>query len=108
MDPADTLRIEVAFSPAARAVEVRSFDLPAGSVLADAVRACGLPDRCDAALQSLSYGIWGRARPLDTLFRAGDRVEVLRGLEVDPKEARRLRYKRQRQRVAVEAGHPPP
>ncbi|MEO5772403.1 MAG: RnfH family protein [Burkholderiaceae bacterium] len=107
MGPADTLRIEVAFSPAARSVELRWVDLPAGSVLADAVRACGLPKRCGAALQSLSYGIWGRARPLDTLLREGDRVEVLRGLEVDPKEARRLRYKRQRQRVAAAAGKTP-
>jgi putative ubiquitin-RnfH superfamily antitoxin RatB of RatAB toxin-antitoxin module len=33
-------------------------------------------------------------RPLDTLLRDGDRVELYRPLRVDPKEARRLRYKR--------------
>ena len=43
----------------------------------------------------LKVGIWGRARPLDTPLRERDRVEVYRPLQVDPKEARRLRYRKQ-------------
>jgi uncharacterized protein len=39
-------------------------------------------------------GIWGRKLPLHTLLRERDRVELYRALRVDPKEARRLRYKR--------------
>lgn len=100
MDPADALRIEIAFSPVARKVEVCRISLPAGSVLADALRVSGLPAGCGAGFENLSFGIWGHAKPLDTPLRDGDRVEVLRGLEVDPKEARRLRYKRQRQGAA--------
>ncbi len=98
MGPAEPLRIEVAYSPAPRSVELQWVELPEGSVLADAVRACGLFERCGPALAHLTFAIWGRNQPLDAPLRAGDRVEVLRGLVVDPKEARRLRYKRQRQR----------
>jgi putative ubiquitin-RnfH superfamily antitoxin RatB of RatAB toxin-antitoxin module len=38
-------------------------------------------------------GIWSRVQPPDTLLRDRDRVELYRALRVDPKEARRLRYK---------------
>ena len=47
-----------------------------------------------AASRSTLAGIWGRVQPLDTLLRDRDRVELYRPLLVDPKEARRLRYKR--------------
>ena len=36
-----------------------------------------------------------RQRPLDSPLRDADRVEACRGLRVDPKEARRLRYRKQ-------------
>jgi putative ubiquitin-RnfH superfamily antitoxin RatB of RatAB toxin-antitoxin module len=41
--------------------------------------------------------VWGRVQPADTPLRDRDRVEVYRPLLVDPKEARRQRYKKQRQ-----------
>lgn len=42
-----------------------------------------------------SVGIWGRPATLNTLVQVSDRIEVYRPLTVDPKEARRLRYKKQ-------------
>jgi hypothetical protein len=45
-------------------------------------------------------GVWGRKQPLDAALRDRDRVELYRPLQVDPKEARRLRYKRTRQQAA--------
>jgi len=36
-------------------------------------------------------GIYGRRVPLDTQLADGDRVEILRPLAADPKEARRRR-----------------
>ena len=94
MGPAERLlQVELVFSPAARTVETHALRLVAGSTLADAVRASGLfegppPD-------GLAFGIWGRREPLSTVLRDGDRVEIYRALTVDPKEARRLRYKGQ-------------
>jgi putative ubiquitin-RnfH superfamily antitoxin RatB of RatAB toxin-antitoxin module len=90
------LSVEVVFSPAPRQTQARQLRLPAGSTLGDALRACTW---FDAGLPAGSAcAIWGRRQPLSTLLRDGDRVEVCRALTVDPKEARRLRYKGQPQK----------
>jgi len=97
MARADTLlRIEVACSPAPRQVQTTALELPAGSTVADALRASGLVEPNGPAPNTLRYGVWGRVQPLDHVLRDGDRVEIYRPLTVDPKEARRLRYKKQR------------
>lgn len=36
-------------------------------------------------------GIWGKVRPLDTVLKDGDRIELYRPRLADPKEARRKR-----------------
>lgn len=36
-------------------------------------------------------GIYGKKKPLDTVLREHDRIEVYRPLQADPKEARRRR-----------------
>ena len=48
-----------------------------------------------AKLQFLQPGIWGRKAEWHTTVREGDRVELYRPLKVDPKVARRQRFKRQ-------------
>ena len=90
------LRVEVAYSAAPRQVDVAALELPAASTVADALRASGLLERHGLAADSLACGVWGRPQALSSLLRDGDRVELYRPLTVDPKEARRLRYKRQR------------
>ncbi len=97
MAPAEgALRVAVAFSPRPRQVELAELVLPLGSTVADALRASGLLEAHDLVLEHLACGIWGREQPLTGVLRDGDRVELYRPLCVDPKEARRLRYKRQR------------
>lgn len=62
-----------------------------GALLADAVRASGL------ALDGIAgYAIFGTRADVNTLLRDGDRVELLRPLLIDPKEARRRRAGSQR------------
>lgn len=96
-DPATTpLRVEVVFSPAPRQVQVVALALAAGSNVADALRASGLLDRHALELGALQVGVWGRLQSPVWPLRAGDRIEIYRPLTVDPKEARRQRYKRQR------------
>ncbi|MDT7835366.1 RnfH family protein [Aquabacterium sp. OR-4] len=69
--------------------------LPAGATVADALRASGWAGRLGAdGLLALALSVWNRAAPLDAPLRDGDRIELSRGLTVDPKEARRLRYRR--------------
>jgi hypothetical protein len=90
------IRVLVNYSPAPRVVDEIRLTLPPGATLADALRASGLLERHRLMLDDqLSVGIWAKARPLDTVLREDDRVEIWRGLKVDPKEARRQRYRKQ-------------
>ena len=90
------MKVQVSFSPAPRQVDQVDLDLPEGSTVADALRASGLLQRHGLVMdESLNVGVWTKARPLDCLLREADRVEIYRGLKVDPKEARRQRYKKQ-------------
>ena len=82
------LNIELVRSPGAGEVQHLQLQMPAGSTLADALAASGWPT------EGLRVGIWCKARELDTPLRDLDRVELYRPLKVDPKEARRQRYKR--------------
>jgi uncharacterized protein len=91
-----SLAIEVAYSPCARDVQWLHVTLPDGSTVGAALDAAGLAEL--VATQGLAVGVWGRQRGLAHALRDGDRVEVYRALRVDPKEARRLRYRGQRLR----------
>ena len=93
MASAETLSVEVVYSPAARVVQRRELRLPLGSTLDDAVRASGLLDGVEPS--DLSFSVWCRVQPATHLLRDRDRVEICRALTVDPKEARRQRFRRQ-------------
>lgn len=95
-DAAGSLRVLVNYSPAPRVVDEVVLQLAPGATLGDALKASGLLERHGLQLdEQLHAGIWAKAKPLDTLLRADDRVEIWRGLKVDPKEARRQRYHKQ-------------
>ena len=83
-------------APAPRTVFEDVLMLPPGATLEDAVRASGLPAHFpDLDRRALSAGIWGRAAGWDQVLAEGDRVELCRALLVDPKVARRERFKQQ-------------
>lgn len=94
MGPAEALEIEVVFSDGPRRVWRWSGRLAEGATVADALRASGVGqahpgldvDRCEV-------GVWARRCTTAQPLRDGDRVEIYRALKVDPKEARRLRYR---------------
>ena len=91
-----TIGVCVCYSPAARVCREVQLQLPAGSRLADAVKASALLlGMEDEAIDALQTGIWGRKLPADQVLREGDRVELYRALKVDPKVARRERFSRQ-------------
>ena len=64
-----------------------------GATVADAVRASGLIGQYGLDPQRLRYAIYGRRAEDDVLLAPGDRVEILRPLNVDPKAARVRREK---------------
>jgi uncharacterized protein len=93
--PTEALHIEVVFAAAPHDVRSAAVTLSAGATVADALRASRLLEGMDAdAADALQAGIWGRAAARDARLRDGDRVELTRALLVDPKQARRLRYRR--------------
>jgi uncharacterized protein len=67
----------------------RRLRLAAGSTVADAVAAARL--RPELLAQVDGYAIHGLRVEADERLRDGDRVELLRPLQMDPKEARRRR-----------------
>jgi putative ubiquitin-RnfH superfamily antitoxin RatB of RatAB toxin-antitoxin module len=88
------LNIEVVYCPRPGQCDRVQLTLTEGASAQDAVLASGLCQRHGLAPESVEAGIWGRKQPLQSLLRDRDRVELYRPLRVDPKEARRLRYKR--------------
>ncbi|WAC64131.1 RnfH family protein [Pseudoxanthomonas sp. SL93] len=65
-------------------------DLPAGARVADALAACGFEGLEEAS----ALAVHGVLVTPETVLNDGDRVEVLRPLQMDPKEARRRRARR--------------
>ncbi len=93
------IRVELVWSPVAGDVRHAWLDLPEGSTLEQGLRACAEFADQWPALGSLAVGVWGRVQPLSHGLRDQDRIEVYRPLTVDPKEARRQRYKARGERI---------
>lgn len=95
------IRITVLYSPAPRQVLERRLQLPEGATVADALRLCDLGRlAADTELTQAAVGIWGRKAQPQQRLREGDRVEIYRPLRVDPKVARRERFRKQGTRAA--------
>jgi len=93
------IAVQVVWSPSARETLCAALTLPAGSTLAAALAAAGWPALACAAqgdvafaAAGLSAAVWSKPRPLGHVLREGDRVEVLRDLQIDPMTARRVRF----------------
>ena len=98
------IQVVLCWSLAPRHVHEMRLQVPEGStvafVLKQGVAQClqsqGSSD--DASLSSLQFhqpGIWGKKVPWTHVVQADDRIELYRPLKVDPKVARRQRFKRQ-------------
>lgn len=99
-----TITVQVVYAPQAEQVDLVPLSLPAGSTLGDALKASGLLQRHALALgEGLACGVWAKLRPIDHPLRDGDRVEVYRPLKVDPKEARRQRYRKDSAKASTKA-----
>jgi putative ubiquitin-RnfH superfamily antitoxin RatB of RatAB toxin-antitoxin module len=90
------LQVTVAYSPAPREVFEEALGVAEGATVRDAVQASSLA-ACYPHLdwQALTPGIWGRAGGWEQPVRSLDRIELCRPLTVDPKIARRERFKQQ-------------
>ncbi len=90
--------VEVAYAQPDRQVIV-PLRLSVGITAREAVRQSGLLERFpEIDGRKLSIGVFGTAVSPCAPLAQGDRVEIYRPLQVDPKEARRLRAARSRER----------
>jgi putative ubiquitin-RnfH superfamily antitoxin RatB of RatAB toxin-antitoxin module len=91
------IEVTLSCSPAPREVFEEPLRLPTGATVNDAIRASTLAQRFPALdwRETMTPGIWGRTADWDDALEDGDRVELCRALEVDPKVARRERFQQQ-------------
>ncbi|WP_295500827.1 RnfH family protein [Limnohabitans sp. Rim8] len=98
------LHITLCWSLEPRHVHEMSLQVTKGSTLQDVLEqgvalclhAKGSSDSASlSSLQCQQPGIWGKKVPWTQVVQAGDRIELYRPLKVDPKVARRQRFKRQ-------------
>jgi uncharacterized protein len=87
----DLIPVEVAYAlPHQQAV--LKLDVPQGTQLGQAVERSGILRRFpESDLAQCRVGIYGKLSSLDAVLRPGDRIEIYRPLQADPKEVRRQR-----------------
>jgi len=84
------ITVEVAYALPDRQSLV-TVELDAGATADTAIMHSGLLENYpDIDLAVNPVGVFGRRCTLDTVLAQGDRVEIYRPLEMDPREARRL------------------
>ncbi len=90
------IEIQVVFADTLEQIMI-DLQVEAGTTVESAVEQSGIRARMTHIdLRLLTYGIWNQARSGQDIVSDGDRIELYRPLEVDPKEARRRRAERDR------------
>ena len=84
-----TIEVEIVYALPDRAWSVR-VTLPAPATVGQALQR-GLPPAPGLEVDPARLAVFGRAVGLDAPLHDGDRIELLRPLKVDPKDARRRR-----------------
>jgi len=91
--------VEVAYALADRQKILR-FAVTEGCTAVQAIRQSGiLLEFPEIDLASVKIGVFSQAVTLDTVLRAGDRVEIYRPLTLDPKQARFKRVAQQQNKA---------
>jgi putative ubiquitin-RnfH superfamily antitoxin RatB of RatAB toxin-antitoxin module len=100
-DETSLLHVDVAVGLAPREVRLVRLCLPVGSTVRDALFAADVWGMSGTlSLNTIesgewTVGVWGRRERPGHVLRDKDRIELVRQLKVDPKEARRVRYRAQ-------------
>lgn len=84
-----TIEVEVVFALAERQ-ELVDLVIASGATVAEAIDQSGIAKRFpEQDLSACTLGIWGRLADSDHVLQGGDRVEIYRPLNIDPRETRR-------------------
>ena len=95
---AESIKVEVCYAkPEVQAMV--ALTVPAGTTALQAAQQSGLPGRYpEIDLTRQPLGIRGKRVESGRVLEEGDRVEILRPLTADPKEARRRRAEQMKKR----------
>jgi putative ubiquitin-RnfH superfamily antitoxin RatB of RatAB toxin-antitoxin module len=93
-----SIHVEVAYAlPEKQAI--LALQVPEGTSAIDAVRQSGIERQFEGLdIEHARLGIFGKVVGPQTVLRDGDRVEIYRPLIADPKEVRKARAARARER----------
>ena len=91
------ITVSVVYALPAGATEIE-LDLPAGSSVAEALARSDIAARHpEIDLAAMTVGVYGVRVAFDTELADGDRIEIYRPLQADPKDLRRRRALRRTQ-----------
>jgi len=84
------VKVELVYVDLEKTTVHLTLDLKQGSTVSDALSASGI--HCThPETKGMPVGIYARQVSLDAVLKEGDRVEIYRPLNLDPKEKRRQR-----------------
>lgn len=87
----DEIRVSLAWAGPGWRGEI-ALNLPSGATIEQAIVVSNIARQIPAAeLTSAACGVWGKVKPRHHVLRDGDRVELYRPLQADPKDARRAK-----------------
>lgn len=87
----DMIRVQICYAKPGVQM-LKELRMPLGATLQEAIDRSGiLQEMPEIDLDVQKTGIYGKLKPLDTVLREYDRVEIYRPLIADPKESRRRR-----------------
>lgn len=88
---ANGVSVEVVLATPERQVLV-ALAVAEGATVADVIAASGIDSHFpELPVQEMPAGVWGKRVSRDSTVKEGDRVELYRELEIDPRKARRQR-----------------
>ena len=102
MSGSETIKVEVAYAlPHKQAI--LPLEVAAGTTVLEAARQSGITAKFDGIdLDNAKFGIFGSVVAPAQVLKDGDRVEIYRPLLADPKEVRKARAARAKERRAAD------
>ncbi len=87
------MRVQIVYADPDGRIHCYGIELPAGSRCGDAINASRVLLECPEVRFDAGYGlaVFGRRADLTSKINDDDRIEILRPLVRDPKDARRVR-----------------
>jgi putative ubiquitin-RnfH superfamily antitoxin RatB of RatAB toxin-antitoxin module len=87
---ADMLHVSLCYATPTMEM-LRDLEVASGTTIGEALTQSGVLTELGIDLESCPVGIYAKKKPLDTVLREHDRIELYRPLVADPKDSRRRR-----------------